>query len=113
MSKSEIMVGVPSACILPAARYQFRQMSDLLTITLPARGFFPEESPFNGQFDIAPEPGVFLFGKITEVLFAFDKYPKLEENQRFVLSGVELDDEDQVNLVGKIFEFVEVESSAE
>lgn len=101
-----MVVGTPSACFMPAAKYKFRYVSELMSLTVPIRGTRQDESPHGGTFDICPKPGVFLFGTLLEVLFTQRVYPALTENQRFVLSGLEVDGE-ELHVVGRIIEFLE------
>jgi hypothetical protein len=108
----DTIVGIPTACLLPVAQYRFKEVVGISTISIPVRGTYPTEYTLDGkpalegEFDICPEPGVLLLGKITEVLLAFGKYPKLEANQRFVLAGVDVGT-DTLEVVGRIVEFVE------
>lgn len=101
------VVGTPSACLLPAAQYSFNCVTALTTLTVPIRGEFPEGAPRGGTFDICPESGVFLFGTLMEVLFAYGVYPSLQPRELFVISGLEVD-EDNLHVVGRVVENVGV-----
>lgn len=100
------VVGTPSACFLPAASHTFNYVTGLTSLVVPVRGEYPEGAPRSGPFDVCPESGVIFFGTLLEALFGFGVYPDLEAHQRFVLSGVEVTD-DEVRVVGRIIEFVE------
>ena len=106
MLKEDVVMGMPSACLLPAAKYGLREVVGMTSLTVPVRGDFPEGSGSEGSFDICPEPGVILTGAISTVLFAFGKYPDLKESQRFVIAGLSIN-EDNIEVVGKVVEFVD------
>jgi hypothetical protein len=101
-----LVVGTPSACFLPARKHQFQYVSGLLSLEVPIRGSFPDDhSKAGAPYDICPEKGQMLFGTLLEVLFAFRKYPRLEDNQYFVISAVE-EDENSLRVIGRAIEVV-------
>lgn len=101
-----VIIGTPSACFLPARQYEFNYITGLVSLEVPVRGEFPEESPRAGEvYDICPEEGQVLFGTLLEVFFAFRKYPALEEGQHFVISAIESGSE-VVAVIGRVIEGV-------
>lgn len=106
MEEEEAVYGLPSALFMPVGKYKLRRTVGMASITVPVRGVFPENEQFTGEYDIAPVPGVVLFGVLLQVLLASGKYPRLDKNQRFALSGVEVGGED-VSIVGRVVEFLE------
>ncbi len=105
VQEEKIVVGMPSANFLPLAKYKFKHLTGLASLTVPVRGTFPEDSGFKGEFDICPSVGIILFGTLTQVMLALGKYPNLEEGQRFILSGLELDGEN-ILVIGRVVELV-------
>lgn len=105
-------VGTPAPLFMPAGNHTFKEVTGLVDVSVPIRGEYPEGLPVSGSFDLAPEPGVLLFGTMVQVLFALGKYPALEPSQRFVISGLEQQDEELV-VVGRIVEIVETVQSEE
>ena len=103
-----ISVGTPAPMFMPAANHKFKDIVGMVEVVVPLRGEYPEGLPVSGPFDIAPEEGVLLFGTMVQVMFAFKLYPALEPKQRFVISGMEQQEEELV-IVGRIVEFVEDE----
>ena len=106
MSDEVILEGLPSATFMPVGRYKFKQLTDLGAVSLPIRGAYPEGCGIEGTYDICPAPGAILFGTLTQVMLALGKYPTLESNQRFVMSGLELDG-DTIVVVGRVVELLE------
>jgi len=104
-TEDTIVEGLPSASFLPLSRYKFKQLTGLASVTIPLRGEFPEDSPITGKYNISPEAGVILFGTLTQVLLGLGKYPTLAENQRFIVSGLELDGEN-ITVVGRVVEML-------
>jgi len=107
------VIGIPSACLLPVFRYKFEEITELRVIEVPLRGVYPQDSNFSGSFNIMPEEGIFLFGTINAVLLSFGKYPKLNEDEIFVIAGLEKNNDDTLNIVGRILRFVEANKDAE
>jgi len=101
----KITEGLPTASFVPLAKYQFKTMPGMASVSVPVRGSFPDDGPFEGAYDICPEPGVILFGTLTQAMLAFKRYPALDKNQRFVISGLELNGSDLV-VLGRVVELV-------
>lgn len=95
--------GVPAASFSPLGKYSLKEVTDLVSISIPIRGSYPEGSVLTGEFNICPEPGVILFGDLTKVMLVLGKYPKLTQNQNFVIAGLELDG-DSIVIVGRVYE---------
>lgn len=91
------LVGTPPPVLLAARSHKLNYHEEVHTLTVPIRG---------ESHDICPEEGVFLFGTLIETLFSAHKYPALEDNQMFILLGLEFDKE-TVSLVGRIADKVE------
>lgn len=106
LEMEDVSYGLPSALLMPVGRYKLKKMVGLATISVPTRGPFPANEQFVGDYDISPASGVILFGVLLQVLLASGKYPRLDKNQRFVLSGVEVNG-DEVSVVGRVVEFLE------
>ncbi len=104
-NEDTIVEGLPSAFFLPLGKYKFKQLTGLASVTIPIRGVFPEDSPASGKYDINPEAGVLLFGTLTQALLGLGKYPTLASNQRFIVSGLELDGEN-ITVVGRVVELL-------
>ena len=101
-----LAVGTPSACFLPARRYEFSYLTGLVELSVPIRGVFPADSSKPGaEYDVVPEEGQVMFGTLLEALFAFRKYPSLDDGQYFVISGVETAD-GCVTVLGRIVEIM-------
>lgn len=102
------ITGTPSASFLPASEYKFESVTGLVSLTLPIRGVYQEGPLAGNSYDICPKPGVFLFGTMSEVLFSFKIYPELTARQLFVISGVDLSEEDnELTIFGRVATFVE------
>jgi len=99
--------GTTPPVYLPARPYAFEFTSELEYITVPLRGEYPKSTGRAGTYDISPKPGVVLFGVLTEVLFYFRSYPKLSDQERFTIFGLEIED-DQISVVGRSVKFLEV-----
>ncbi len=110
-TEGKIVFGLPSASFLPLAKYKFKHLTGLASLTIPVRGSFPEGSGFSGEYDICPSAGIILFGTLTQVMLGLGKYPNMENNQRFILSGLELDG-DNLTVIGRVVELLE-ETDAE
>jgi hypothetical protein len=76
-----------------------------MEIAVPVRGSYPEDFGKQGDYDISPKEGVFLFGVLTEVLLAHKVYPDLKEGQSYVIAGFDLH-EDMLTVVGRVVEIV-------
>ena len=103
------LVGTLSAMFLPAKNYKILSSSKFFRIALPLRGYFPTEEghPFSGEkFDLCPGGGAVLFGDMLKVMFSTGSYPRLEDNQRFVLAAIEVE-VDKLVLIGEVIELVE------
>lgn len=98
--------GTPPPVFMPARPYAFEFGSEVEEITVPLRGEYPKSSGRVGSYDISPEPGSILFGTLTEVLFYFRSYPKLEDNERFVILGLDIA-EGGITVVGQLLRFLE------
>jgi hypothetical protein len=109
MLNEEVVMGTPSACMLPAARYRLQELTGLCEVEIPIRGEYPEGK---GAYNIIPQEGVILVGAISQVLLNLGRYPKLEDNQLFVLSGLEVSGENSLIIVGKVYQFAEEENDA-
>lgn len=101
----DIVEGLPSANFLPLAKYRFKRLVGLASVTLPVRGSYPTDGPFSGDYNICPSPGVILFGTLTQVMLALGKYPTLSPEQRFILAGLELDGQDII-ITGRVVELL-------
>lgn len=99
-------VGTPPPSFLPARPHKHSYLTEPQAVSVPTRGEFPEDSGFKGEFDISPAEGVVLMGTLTQVMFAYRAYPNLEDTQRFVLLGVEVQD-DKTVVIGRVAEFEE------
>jgi hypothetical protein len=99
-------VGVPSASLCPARPRKFKELTGLTELAIPVRGSYPADFSKQGTYDICPEPGVFLFGLVTEALLAHRVYPDLKDDQLYIIAGVELE-EDTLTVVGRVVEVVE------
>lgn len=98
-------VGVPSATFGPAKPRKFKELTGLTELAIPVRGSYPEDFGKEGTYDICPEEGVFLFGLLTEALLAHSVYPSLEDDQLYVISGIDLKD-NVLTVVGRVVEVV-------
>ena len=94
-------VGTPAPLLLPAGSHKFEVITDMVEISVPLSGTYPEGLPVSGDFNLAPEEGVLLFGTLVEVLFAYKLYPALEPDHRFVIAGMEKN-EGNLTIVGRI-----------
>lgn len=101
-----VTVGVPSASLGPARPRKFKELTGLTELAIPVRGSWPSDFNKEGQYDICPEVGTFLFGVITEALLAHRVYPDLKDNQLYIIAGVELEGE-VLTVVGRIVEIIE------
>jgi hypothetical protein len=99
-------VGTPAPLLLPAGNHKFEAVTEQVEFVVPLRGKFPEDFPLQGEFDLSPAPGVLLMGRLVEVLFAFRAYPAMASNQRFILAGLEMQEEELV-VVGRIVKIEE------
>jgi hypothetical protein len=99
-------VGVPSASLGPARPRKFKELTGLTELAIPVRGSFPVDYGKQGEYDICPDPGIFLFGLMTEALLAHRVYPDLGDGQLFIIAGVELENE-TLTVVGRVVEVVE------
>ena len=108
MVDTDLVTGTPPALLMPARPHRFRFKSDLVNLVVPIRGTFPKTyNRVEGPFNLNPEPGVLLYGTMVDVLFAHIEYPSLEDNQRFVILGTELHDEDnEFHIIGRVVELV-------
>jgi hypothetical protein len=104
----KVQEGIFSVSFHPASPVKFKEISSIYTVHLPRKGVLTkcEGSPFEGNFDLAPEDGTILFGDLLKVFLNLGVYPKLEANQRFVLNTVETT-YDRVILTGRVIELVE------
>jgi len=101
-----MIIGTPAAGFMPARRHNFSYASALVSLEIPVRGVFPEGSQRAGAlYDIYPEEGLVLFGTMLEVLFAYHKYPALNDDQFFAISAIEVEG-DVISIVGQALEFV-------
>lgn len=110
MSDNRIVEGIPSACILPAAKYRLRETQPFGSVLLPVRGTFPEEAPMKGEFDICPgeHKNAIDFSEITRVMLGFSKYPDMSADELFIIKGVQILD-DEIEIVGRVVEFAKEE----
>jgi len=98
-----INVGIPSISLGPAVPRRFKELTGLTELVIPVRGSWPAGFSKEGSYDICPQEGTFLFGLVTEALLAHEVYPSLEENQLYIVAGVELAGE-TLTVIGKIVE---------
>jgi hypothetical protein len=99
-------VGVPSASLGPAKPRKLKELTGLTELVVPVRGDYPAGFGKEGTYDICPEEGVFLFGTLTEALFAHGVYPALKADELYIISGIDLKD-DVLTVVGRVVEVVE------
>lgn len=99
---------MPSACILPAAKYRLRETQPFGSILLPVRGAFPPEAPLQGEFDICPgeHETAIDFSEITRAMIGFCKYPEMTPDELFIIKGVQILG-DEIEIVGRVVEFAE------
>jgi hypothetical protein len=106
LSVGDIVEGLPSACILPAAKYRLKETKPFGAILLPVRGTFPPEAHMQGEFDICPgeHENAIDFSEITRVMVAYSKYPDMTADELFIIKGVQILG-DEIEVVGKVVEF--------
>ena len=97
MNSPTFLVGTPPPVLMPARSHKLQYAGEVYMVTVPIKG---------ESYDICPEEGVFLFGTLVETLFALGKYPDLQDNQIFVILGVETEGED-ISLVGRVTNILE------
>ena len=106
------VLGVPSALLLPAREFKFKVYHGNHVISIPRKGAYVELDPENftekdGDFHFLRED-TFYLPALTKVLFACNKYPDLKDNQAFVIVGLKIIDEETIELIGNLIEFLEV-----
>jgi hypothetical protein len=104
--------GVPGALLLPSREFKFKVFHGNHVITIPRRGHFKDlDATFfsekDGEFHFL-ENDVLYLPSLSKVLFACSKYPDLEDNQAFVIIGIKFIDDDKMEVVGNLIEFLEV-----
>lgn len=99
-------VGTPAPLLMPAGQHKFKEVTDLVEVSVPIRGEFPEGIQMQGSYDISPEKGVVLFGTLIQALFALNRYPAMSGDERFLISGIELQEEELV-VVGRVVKLLE------
>ena len=106
------VLGVPGALLLPAREFKFKVYQGNHVISIPRKGEYKDLDPEcftdkDGEFHFLRED-TFYLPALTKVLFACNKYPNLNDNQAFVLVGIKIVDEDTIELIGNLIEFLEV-----
>lgn len=104
---SDISVGTPSAAFMPARHHKFIDKGEIMMLTVPKSGEFPEEDscPFTGEFLVCDGSGNLFFGDLLKALFSLKKYPNLQDNEQFVIYAINTTG-DTVDIVGRVIEFV-------
>lgn len=104
--------GVPGALLLPAREFKFKVFHGNFVITIPRKGLYKElDSTFfgdnDGEFHFLKDDTLYI-PALTKVLFACKKYPDLEDNQAFVILAIKFVDDEKVDIIGNLIEFLEV-----
>ena len=104
--------GVPGALLLPSREYKFKVYHGNHVITVPRKGYFKDlDSTFfsekDGEFHFL-KSDILYMPSLSKVLFACSKYPALNNNQAFVIIGIRFVDEDKMEVIGNVIEFMEV-----
>jgi len=103
-----LAVGTPPPVFLPARSYKYEYVTSMESLSVPLRGEYPEASGRSGVYDISPQEGVILFGTLMEVIFAHHAYPKMADNQRFTILGLEIEEDgNQISVMGRVLQFSE------
>ena len=110
---SEPQVGTPTMVMFPAKNFNFRVSKAEYTISIPRKGNYADLAPEifkeeDGDFMVYDEENLVMYlPAITKILFAVNKYPKLNSNQLFAPIALLLN-EDTVDIIGQIVEMLPV-----
>jgi len=104
-------VGTPTMVMFPARNFHFRVSKNEYEITIPRKGNYHEIAPEvfseeDGDFMVYDEENAIMYlPALTKILFAVNKYPKLEANQLFAPIALLLD-EKEVHIIGQVIEML-------
>lgn len=115
----EVIKGLPSMCLLPAADYSLVLGKNNYVITVPKKGRFEDVikgddkeaiEGFSGEFMVYEDEGkVFYPPTFTAVALAMKLYPKLKSDsvnfQVFSIKAI-LPDETSISVIGEIVNLV-------
>lgn len=108
----DVHTGTPSMALLPAANYLFKAHKKQHKITIPRSGKYSKLCPelfkdSDGEFSLYDTKNkVMYIPAISKVLFAANKYPKLEQNQLFAPIALVFK-RTEVDIIGQIIEMLE------
>lgn len=108
----EVSVGTPTLVLLPAQNYLFKVHKKEHKITIPRKGVYSEidselYTKEDGEFMILDsKSNIMYLPAISKVLFALNKYPKLEPNQLFAPIAFVFRKK-EVDILGQIVEMIE------
>jgi len=108
----DVHTGTPSMALLPAANYMFKAHKKQYKITIPRSGEYNKLCPelfkeSDGKFSLYDVKNkVMYIPAISKVLFAANKYPKLEQNQLFAPIALVFR-KNEVDIIGQVIEMLE------
>ena len=104
-------VGTPTMVMFPARNFHFRVSKKEYEITIPRKGNYHKIAPEvfseeDGNFMVYDdENAVMYLPALTKILFAVNKYPKLEANQLFAPIALVFEKE-EVHIIGQVIEML-------